>query len=162
MGADRLDYLEQMRMGTEARFLVKLRGYAIALRPLSVSETNAVICEVAEEMMMMPEKARNRMIENTLFAKKTLARASGDEDGNGQRLTDLQLSRMTPSELEYLMKEYIACCDRVSPSLEQMDEAELRDLVTRLKKSHLTVIDCSFVQLANICRFLLTESPMGN
>lgn len=162
MGADRCDHLELMRLGVDARFTVKLRGFAIPLRPLSVAETNQVVCEVAAEISTVPDHARNRLIENTIYAKKTLIRASGDDMGNGQKLTDLVLSRMMPSELEFLLKEYIAGCDRVSPSLETLPEDELRAMVAKVKKTPSTVIDLSFYQLANVCRFLLSESPTAN
>lgn len=158
--------LAAMREGIDFRFPIKLRGFEIHVRPLSIDETMLVYSEVAEALASVPEKMRNRLVEQATLAKKTLVMAStSDVDEKDARITELVLGRFTPDELSHLFKEYTACLERVNPSLDRMAKADLDALVDLVKKNATspdalasTLTELSFLQLANLTLLLLTKS----
>lgn len=153
------DILTAMRLGTRARFLVKIRSYEISLRPLTVAETLQLASEVAQEVSQKPEHLRNALTEHVVFSLKTLALAStSDVDRNDPKITEFVLQRLTPDELAHLFKEYCAGVDRVNPSLEELSIDRLRELVAMAKKNHSAPIGWSFLELVSVCRYLTLES----
>jgi hypothetical protein len=68
------------------------------------------------------------------------------------------VSRMTVEEVLHLWKQYIAGKDKLNPALEAIPAEELKELVKEVKKNHSLVIERSFLELANICQYLLNES----
>jgi hypothetical protein len=71
-----------------------------------------------------------------LLAKATLIQASASADGKVLgRLSELLLGKMTTQELDFLFKQYVDACEKLSPSLETMSHAELAKLTDHLKKN---------------------------
>jgi len=158
-GADRFEQLEQMRLGTEARFVVKCRGYALSMRPLTISEENKTAIESQVELQKMPEHQQNRMMYDQIFTQKVLELASTSGPGiYDPKLTSLVVSHMTVEEVLHLWKQYIAGKDKLNPALEMIPTEELKELVKEIKKNNSLVIERSFLELVNICQYLLNES----
>jgi hypothetical protein len=158
-GADRFEQLEMMRLGTEARFVVKCRGYAVSMRPLTISEENQTAVESQVDLQKMPEHQQNRMMYDQIFTQKVLELASTSAPGvYDPKLTGMIVSRMTVEEVLHLWKQYIAGKDKLNPALEAIPAEELKELVKEVKKNHSLVIERSFLELANICQYLLNES----
>lgn len=155
-----MDQLDAMRLGTQARFPVRLRAFEAWLRPLTVAETVQLAAEVAEEIARKPMNQRNSITEHVVFSLKTLALASTSGPGHGDpKLTELVLQELTPDELHYLFKEYCAGQDKLNPSLETMPAEKLHELVRLGKKNPAALIELSFSELVNTCRFLLESAP---
>jgi hypothetical protein len=162
-GADRFEQLEQMRLGTEARFVVKCRGYALSMRPLTISEENKTAIESQVELQKLPEQQQNRMMYDQIFTQKVLELASTSApDMYDPKLTAMVVSRMTVEEVLHIWKQYIAGKDKLNPALEEIPAEELKQIVKEVKKNHSLVIERSFLELANICRYLLNESQQDN
>ena len=162
---DRIEQLDAMRVGTDYRLKVKIRGFEMYVRPLSISETIQVTANAQEKLALLPTNARNTLTEHTIIAKETLKLASTSDVGlDDIRITDLILDRMTNDEVHYLFKQYIAATDKCNPALELMDTKELKTLVSDIKKnkqdpelvSHLTAL--SFSQLVSIVHHLVNQS----
>lgn len=133
---DRIEQLDAMRMGTDYRFLVKIRGFEMYVRPLSISETIQVTANTQEKLSMLPAQSRNVLTEHTILAKETLKLASTSDVGRDDiKITDLILDRMTNDEVHFLFKQYIAATDRVNPALELMKSEDVNNLVSDLKKN---------------------------
>lgn len=162
---DRVEQLDQMRMGVDYRFTVAVRGYRLSLRPLSIVETVQVAAKVQERLGDVPPGSRTALLEHTFLAKETLILASTSDVGaNDAKVTDYVLDRSTPAELSTLFKQFVAGCDRCNPSLEKLDQEELASLIAALKKnegdpealaSQLT--ELSLLELASLSFFLLTK-----
>jgi hypothetical protein len=164
MKPDRIEILEAMRQGVDYRAEVTIRSQKFRLRPLANAETIQVADTVNEILMGLPIHKRHKLTEHTLVARETLKMASTPEYGiNSPTITDYVLERMTNDELHGLYEEYVRICDRVNPKLETLPEDEVRALVEELKKNRgsaqldLLLIECSSLQLANVCRSLIRE-----
>lgn len=154
---DRIEQLEQMRMGVAMRHPVSLRGFSCHLRPLTIAEMVRVMGEVKQELMATPEGARTPILQTALTARKTLEVASTDFDGKIQSLTGYILDLMTPDELIHLFNQYQSIMDKVNPSLESMSPEELQALIDAVKKNPSQLIELSFYRVVQIARFLLTK-----
>lgn len=158
---ERIDQLEAMRMGMVYRFMVRCRDFSVELRPLSIAESNEVTGRVMERLSKLPESQRNRMQEHTLLALETLELASSDPDtGKAPSLTSYIMSKMTPDEVQFIFKQYVAECDRVCPCLDLISGEELTKLVEDLKKSPreelaLRLTELSLSHLVSVSRSLI-------
>lgn len=125
-------------------------------RPLSIGESVDVATKVSERLESMSEVERNRLNEHSLLAYETLILASTSDFGtNDPKISEYILRRVTPDELNFLFKQYVAECDKVNPCLEKMKSDDIQELIARLKKSppedlvsHLTGL--SFLQHLNL------------
>lgn len=162
--ADKLPELELARHGVDYAAQITCRNLRVLVRPLSISELQKITATVINRLEMLDEKERNPLAENLLVAKETLRVAStSDVDKTDEKLTEYILDRMTPSEVQHLLKQYHAMCDRVNPSLDLLTPEELQKLVDALKKSppeelayQLTTL--SFSDLVSIAHSLLTPA----
>jgi hypothetical protein len=160
---DRIEQLDAMRMGTDYRFLVKIRGFEMYVRPLSISETIQVTASAQEKMSLLPPQSRNVLTEHTILAKETLKLASTSDVGRDDiRITDLILDRMTNDEVHYLFKQYIAATDRVNPALELMKPDDVNNLVSEIKKNKTedvvsALTELSFTQLVSLAHHCVTQ-----
>lgn len=153
---DNIPQIDAMRMGVDYKFKVRLRGFEIFLRPLTSSENVQITSNVLKHMEGLPASARNPHTEADAHARETIKLASTTDVGKyDPQVTDPMLDRMTSDEIRFLLKEYVAVCDKVNPCLEKMKEEELKALVEDLKKnpSHLT--ELSFWETENVCRALI-------
>lgn len=159
---DSIDQIDAMRMGVDYHFKISCRKFDLICRPLSISENLDVISKVAHRLSQMSEFEKNRLAEHTLYAIETLILSSTTEQGsNDPKITEYILQRVTPSEIDYLFKQYVGHIEKVSPALERLDQAQVTALVEDLKKkatpldldSQLT--ELSYLQLVNVCRFLI-------
>lgn len=159
--SDRIDQIDAMRMGVEYRFRIVCRGFSMLARPLSIGESVDVGTKVSERLAQMSEFEKNRLNEHSLLAYETLILASTSDFGtNDPKISEYILRRITPDELNFLFKQYVAECEKVNPCLELMKGDEIRDLVDSLKKnppedlaSRLTGL--SFIQVLSLCHSLL-------
>lgn len=158
-----LPQLAAMRAGTEYRFEIRLRQFVMNCRPLTLSETNNVTSKVRAEMMKLPPEERTSVNESTYLAKAFLELSSTSAPGvYDPQLTHVLMDEMTADEIQYLYKQYVQVTARANPALEELDRAELDLLVEALKKSPKEalasqLIGLSFLQLLNVCRFLISR-----
>jgi hypothetical protein len=151
-----MDILDQMRMGIQARFTIKMRKFEISLRPLTVFEFVSITGEVNEELSRRPEIARNAITEHVIFSIKMLEKASTSSAAkNDPKLTAAVLQDLSPDELAFLFKEYNAGVDRINPSMETIPMERINELVELAKKNDAILIELSFSELVNVCRHLL-------
>lgn len=156
-----LQDLELMRSGIDYIFPIKIRSWSIDCRPLSNMETIQVATTVSKLFLELSDVEKMRISENTLFAKETLIRAAKKTpDDKDSRVTHAILDRMTNEELHFAFAQYVAITDKVNPALERMPQEEITDLVEKLKKNSRdrldsALIDCSFLELVNVCRSLI-------
>lgn len=133
---DRIDQIDAMRMGVDYRFRIVCRGFSMSARPLSIGESVEVGTKVSQRLNEMTEFEKNRLNEHSLLAYETLVLASTSDYGtNDPKISEYILKRLTPDELSFLFKQYVAECDKVNPCLEMMDAKDIRPLVEALKKS---------------------------
>lgn len=158
--ADSIEQLDAMRLGVEYKLTIKVRGFALVVRPLSISETLEVAHEVGSVLASLPQTAQTKITEQVLIAKHTLIKASTTDVGvNDPKITHMILDRMTADEVTLLFKQFVSACDKVNPALETLPDEELKSLVDGLKKNGASeAIELSFLQLANIVRYLLTKN----
>lgn len=162
-GADKIEQLELMRAGTEGRFIVKCRHYAVPMRPLTIMEETRLAVEAQVDLTKLPEPQQNRMMYDQLFTQRVLELASTSSPSTfDPKLTALVVSMMTVEEVLHLWKQYIAGKDRLNPSLEALPLDDVKLMVAELKKKPSAVIERSFLDLVNICQFLLNELPKDN
>lgn len=160
---DRIEQLDAMRIGTDYRVLVKIRGFEMYVRPLSISETIQVTATAQEKLSMLPVQARNVLTEHTILAKETLKLASTSDVGRDDiRITDLILDRMTNDEVHFLFKQYIAATDKANPALELMKADELTSLVNEVKKNKgeelvSALTGLSLLQLVSLAHHYVTQ-----
>jgi hypothetical protein len=154
---DLIPQLDQMRLGVDYRFIIKLRGFALDVRPLTVDETVSMTAEVICELQKLPDHQQNSQYEATLIAKKTLCMASTSAPGkNDPKMTEYILGRNTPEELQFLYNQWVDGTKRCSPAIENMAKAEVDALVADVKKNRdLTLIQLSRSQLCAMVLFLL-------
>lgn len=160
---DRIEQIDAMRLGTDYRLEIKVRGFTMMVRPLAITESLEVAAKVQDELGALPENAQNRMTEHYLIARETLKIASTSDVGKSDfRITDLMMSKMTNDEIHFMFKQYVAACDRVNPALEMMREDEVISLVEEIKKKEALELDSaltelSFSQLASLARHFLIK-----
>lgn len=134
--ADSIDQIDAMRMGVDYRFRIMCRGFSMNARPLSIGESVDVATKVSERLESMSDVEKNRLNEHSLLAYETLILASTTDYGtNDPKISEYILKRLTPDELNYLFKQYVAECDKVNPCLELMKAEDIQDLLMVLKKS---------------------------
>lgn len=160
---DRIEQIDAMRLGTDYRFLVKIRGFEMYVRPLSISETIQVTANTQEKLSLLPSQSRNVLTEHTILAKETLKLASTSDVGRDDiKITDLILDRMTNDEIHYLFKQYIAATDRANPALELLKPEELTNLVNEVKKNKgeelaSALTELSLSQLVSLAHHYVTQ-----
>lgn len=164
---DGLHQIDAMRQGVEYKFPIKVRGFELMVRPLSLLESNRIAQKVAESMKALPESARNRLTEHTYLAMFTLETAStSDVDSNDPKITQYVLERMTNDEVMAVFKQYASIVERCDPALEFLTQPEIDGLVAELKKNKSEypaeawdsqLIELSFLQLASLVRSLVTN-----
>lgn len=159
---DQIDQLSAMRAGVAYRELIRCRNLTLEVRPLSMLETLQVANEVQGELARVGNVG-NRLLEHEHLARLTLIKATTSDIGKDDpKLTDLIVQKMTPEEISYLHKQYVAVVDKKNPALELLPVEDLKDLVEALKKSpptelglHLT--ELSFLELASLCHALILQ-----
>ena len=160
---DSVAQIDAMRLGTNYRTMLKVRGFEIFVRPLSISETVEVAGAVQNYLASLPLSSRNQLTEHTAVAKETLKKASTSDVGVfDPKVTDYILDRMTNDEVAYLFDQYVAACDKVNPALEMMKPEQLTAIIEELKKNKdleldLALTELSFLQLISLVRYFLTK-----
>lgn len=155
--SDRISQLDAMRQGVDYHLEIKCRDYSVSVRPLTMKETVDVATRVNDALLKLPEHARTRLMESNLLAKETLKLATkNDMDSKDEpRLTDYVMDRMTPEELQFIHRQYVQAIDMVNPVMEQLSKEEIMAMVDAVKKNGSALTDLSFLQMANVCRFLI-------
>lgn len=133
---DTIPQLTAMRLGVEMQFTVKLRGFSIKLRPLSINEIVEVVHKTNQRLEALPKTAKTQLTEHVIFGQETLSRASTPSiEDQRAILNEGILGKLTEAELSLLLKEYNAGCDLVNPVLERMTQKQLQELLDLVKKS---------------------------
>lgn len=154
---DASDPIALMRLGTEYRAQVSVRGFKVHLRPLTISESVQVAQEVVEDFQRAPETARNALLEATLLAKHTLYRAStSGPEATDYKLHTATLDRFTPDELIHMHRQYLDVVERANPSLEKLTDQELGELVELVKKNPEELTGLSRSRLLAVARHLVS------
>lgn len=149
--------IEDMRLGVDYKTRIQLRSFSITVRPLSMLETLQVEGNCQMEFSRVPEPAKTQLRWNHIFAKETLKLATTSDIGaTDSSMTDAVMEKMTPEELQALMKQYVAAVDRVNPILETVNNKEdLGALVEQVKKNPSQLTELSLSQLMGLCRHLI-------
>lgn len=143
------EILTKMRLGVEFRWPIRIRGFEVSVRPLSMAETIEVMSRVAAEIKKSPEIYRNKVHEHALLAKEHLIMATTSQPGAGDfKLTHSVLNDFTPDELIALYKEYVSVTEKCDPSIETMPKEELERLVSALKKTPREDLDSQLTALS--------------
>jgi hypothetical protein len=155
-----------IRHGINFRFDIKLRKLSLNVRPLSTMEEDSISQSVLDDLEKLPEHKRTSLKQSALLSIKKLEMAqTSDINMKDSKMTAVELQTLTPGELQFLFKEYIAGCDKVNPKIESFSQEELAKWVDHLKKNsseaETTLIESSFYTLVGLCLHLLTqpESP---
>lgn len=156
------EIIDAMRDGVDYRQKITCRRFNLTVRPLSIGETIEIAAKVQERLDELNKYKSNRLSEHTILAAETLERASTSYEGqNDYKLTSAEVLKMTPEEIDFLWKQYIAMTDKVNPSLELIPPDTMGAVVEALKKSPspaelaLALTRLSFLELASLARFLL-------
>lgn len=155
--------LDAMRMGVDYRMQLKSRDFTLMVRPLALSEMLKVYATVQDKLKTLPDTYKNQLTEHTVLAQETLKIASTSRvNGTDYVISDMMMQAMTPDELHFLYKQYVAACDRVNPSLDLLKEEEILALVDELKKNltpdlELRLTELSFFQHMSLVRYFLTK-----
>lgn len=160
--SETLPQIEQMRMGVDYSFNVKLRSFSVILRPLSNAEMMEAHSAVQTIMSGKPKHLLSRISEDNELAKEYLERASSPYGKFAPALSKPMLEQMTNEEVMYFYKEWMAVVDRVNPHLEKLSVPQLEEIVHAVKKNpsedlHYQLTELSFGQLANLALYLLTK-----
>lgn len=157
-----VEQIQKMRLGVDYRHPITIRDFSILVRPISISETLEVSQVVTERFMKLDVNAKNRVAEHTFLAQETLLRASKPAPDSEMEptISNYIMNKMTPDELSYLHKQYVAVMDKVNPALEMMDASEVKEMVEALKKNPLAVTEFSFLELASMVRYLATKEEL--
>lgn len=155
------EILTKMRLGVEWRWPIRIRGFEVLVRPLSMAETIEVMSRVGAELKRSPDLYRNRVHEHALLAKEHLIQATTSQPGaNDWRLTHPLLNDFTPDEIIALYKDYVSVTEKCDPSIESIPADEVKRMVSDLKKSspeeqdsQLTAL--SFWQLKAVTSYLI-------
>ncbi len=159
-----LPELALMRQGVSYRFNIRIREYSLAVRPLSTMETIHAAKRAAAKFQALTQEEQTSVTESIIIVSEKLKIASTSDVGaQDEKLTDLLVSQMSPHELDYLWKQYIAGLERVNPSIEEISAEDLEALVEEVKKSPLglrsALTELSLRQLVAISHRSLQTSP---
>ncbi len=153
---EKFHQLDEMRLGVAYRGTIRLRGFTMECRPLSIAETIQVASEVRAEMDKLPPAHLMSLTEATLLAQKTLMQASTTEpDSKDYAFSELIARRMTPDELQALYNQYVDLCNRVNPELEMLPKEKVDELVEAVKKNPSGLLKLSRSELLPILHSLL-------
>lgn len=162
---NKIDRADAMRMGTSYKTEIPLGdGRSITVRPLTIMETMQAAANVVEKMKSMPESWKTRMTEHMYTAREMLKYASTSDVGkNDSSVNDEMLNTMTPDQLQFVYRQFVAVLDKVNPCLEMMKPEELEQLVLELKKNSpeelvSPLTELTFLQAINLVRYFLTRS----
>lgn len=126
---------KKMRAGVDYKFKITCRDQEFNVRPLTnLEQMNATDdANFAFSKLEPHRKSDTRFAQ--LLAVQMLERASSpDPDKLAPTITGQELSKMTPDEMQYLMRQYTEGVDQVNPQLEKMTDVEINDLVYRLSE----------------------------
>jgi hypothetical protein len=158
--------LALIREGINYRFPVTLRKLTLMMRPLSTMEEDRISQTVIDEMKKLPTENQTTLKQSALLSIKKLALAqTTDVYSKDIQMNEVELQMLSPGELEYLFKCYIAECDKVNTGIEKFYKEELKLWAEALKKNtqnlETTLTESSFYQLVALSLHLLTtsESP---
>lgn len=155
--------LEALRMGVEYTFTIRLRGLAVPMRPLSITERVRVINDVAHELSMKRAEEQTNITQSSLLAIRMLEMGSTDANAKSPKLTAHVLSQMTNDEVIALYNAYIEGCEKLDPALETISEEELLKLIDHAKKNDSALTGFSRPQLESVARHFLrtAEQPQA-
>lgn len=158
--------LHLIRQGVDYRFKIRCRDLEMTVRPLSIAEEDLIAQEVSESMEDLPVARRTSMRQSMMLSIKKLEMAQTSEPGkNDAKVFQIELQRMTPGEIDFLFKQYVAGADKLNPIFDRLGPAQLEAIVDHLKKNssvrEMTLIESSFFHLVDLCLHLLNqgESP---
>jgi hypothetical protein len=163
--ANEFPNLALIRQGIEYRFQIKIGQLVLLMRPLSITEEDRITQDVIDEMKNLPEEKKTSLKQSALLSIKKLETAqTSDVNKKDWKMSQMELSYLTPGELEYIFKNYMAGCDKINPGIETFSRDQVSQWVDALKKSssdlEMILIESSFHQLAAICRHLLSTSEL--
>lgn len=157
-----LPQLELMRAGVNYGFNISCRQFSLRVRPLSCYEIVRATQAATVRFIALSPTEQNPISESLFITSEKLKLAStSDVDSPVEGISDKTLERLTPQELDFLWKQYVAGCERVNPALEELQVEQIQAMVDEVKKKQdrlSALIELSLPQLANICRHLLQTS----
>lgn len=157
-----LEGIDAMRAGVLYKRTIKVRDFAVLLRPIAISEQADITNETASRVMSLPAHAQNRVSEEVIFSKLCLMKASTSDYGKEDpKLTETLLDRLTTGELMKVYKDWLAFVDDVDPSLDKMTADQLDALAAELKKNPSQLTELSGSELKQICQHLLGATSEG-
>lgn len=142
------DILARMRQGVKTTGLIRLRGFEVPVRVLSITESNSLR---KEGIRTATTENGDEIDKNIAIQKATLRLASTLNPGSAPILLDKALDAMTIDELNHLYNEYVKFMDDVNPSFEMMPSDQVNALTEALKKNSVSARDLSLRDLRVVC-----------
>lgn len=157
-----LPQIDQMRMGVDYSFPVKLRNFQCVMRPLSNAETVKCYSAVGEHMSKIPKSHQTKLTEDNFLAREFIKTASSPYGEWAPQISDPMMDQMSNDEIMFIYKEWMAICERCNPSMETISTDAMRVLVDHVKKNApadlmLQLTELSTLELRNLAHFLLTN-----
>jgi hypothetical protein len=156
------EVLDAMRMGTDYTFVIQCRGLGIPVRVLSIKESVQIDAEVVAELLKIKdENQRTARKEATLYAMKTLVRAARESSTTKVEppISEYMLQEFSADELKHLYDQYLEGCELLNPSIEDLTEARMVELVNEIKKNPSTQTGLSKRHLAQLISFCCVQMP---
>ncbi len=156
-----LPQIEQMRMGVDYSFPVRLRHFECAMRPLSNSETVACYAAVGEHMSKLPVSHRTKLTEDNWLAREFIKKASSPYGDFAPKISDPMMDQMSNDEIMFIYREWMRICERCNPSMETLPTEKMKELVEYVKKNPpadlmYQLTELSTLELRNLAFYLLT------
>ncbi len=128
--------LSLMRQGVNYRFPVKIRNFAVFLRPLTMDETTQSAVEIAAQVQMLAPEVRTDFQQAVIYSRVVLKYASSEFPGSKEfRLSDFVLGGMTPDETNYAYQQYLEGLKKCNPAYDQLPLNAIEALVDSIKKN---------------------------
>ena len=129
------DRLNRMRHGVDNKFVIPFRDTSITLRPLASAEEIQCSEIAVDKIMLKPEQHRLQTTQSSFLAKEMLKKASTSGPGKfDATLSDVLVDSLSSHELNFLFSEYLKNCEKYNPSLDNLADEELLEIVKEIKK----------------------------
>ncbi len=144
--------LEKMRAGYKLPLVLKYNGLEVQARLLPGEELANAISN-AKSQLKIPDGHTGDLLESQAVMKAVLKAATHVD--NTPQLGDKFLNMLTNEELVNLHDQYESLVKTVNPSINELGDAEIAEIIGEIKKKDAKANDYYMWQLAAIGRYFL-------
>lgn len=154
---DASELLAAMRLGNEAKLILKFKNVTIPVRILPVNDEMECILRAKKNAKAKSDGDMEtyEMFKSSFIMKAVLKRASFIDGLVG--FTDPDLDAMNGDELTYLYDQYVTICKVVDVDFDALTRDEIQNILVNIKKKTSSTNDLFTWQLAAIGKFFLNE-----